>query len=368
MQVARRIGPVSVPSAVGYVLAAAVPVALTLLVAWFRWPAFVFEHAAVLVVLVFATRWGLGPALVTSFATVGADNILLREPIGQPAITGFRDALDLILFAVVAVTISVLVARTRAERAAAQAAAERERRAREERDRLIDAVSHDLATPLSVISANLQFARLQRVSNHDLKRLLTRVETATMRATALMRTLADAKALDEDGLRLDLEPIDLRRVVTPVVEMFDRLSERHTVLCAAPDRPIIVEGDADRLRRVVENLISNAIKYSPEGGSVEVSIEADDHHALLCVRDYGIGISPEALPRIFERNYRASEAIARAPGLGLGLSIAAEIIARHDGTIQATPTDPCGATFTVRLPLSAAAASSRTARRLRSTS
>ena len=366
MQITRRpFGPL-VSSAVGYTLAAAVPAALTVMVAWFRWPAFVFEHVAVLVVLAFAMRWGVGPAVLASLVAVGADNVLLREPIGQPAITGFRDALDLVLFGSVGVTISILVTRIRAERAAAQAAADRERRAREDRDRLIDTVSHDLATPLSVISANLQFARLQRTTEQDFKRLLTRVETATMRATALMRTLADAKALDEAGLQLDVQAVDLRRVVTPLVEMFDRLSERHTVLCAAPDRPVLIDGDADRLRRVVENLISNAIKYSPEGGSVEVSVDATEDEGLICVRDYGIGISAEALPHIFERRYRAAEAARSAPGLGLGLSIAAEIVSRHRGSIHASATDPCGATFTVRIPLSTAVTASREPRRLRS--
>ena len=366
MEIRRRWAALRVSSALGYTLALVVPTALTFVVAWFRWPAFLFEHVALLVVLGFAMRWGLGPAIVASLAAVSADNVLLREPIGQPAISGVRDALDLLLFATVGVIISILITRIRAERAAAQAAAQRERRAREDRDRLVGAVSHDLATPLSVISANLQFARLQRITEQDLKRLLTRMETATLRATALVQTLADAKALDDDALALDLHAMDLRRVVAPLVEMFDRLSERHTVLCAVPERPIIIEGDADRLRRVVENLISNAIKYSPEGGSVEVTVDATEDHALVSVRDYGIGVSAESLPHIFDRHYRAAEATRSAPGLGLGLSIAAEIVARHRGSIEVTPTDPCGATFTVRLPLSPAGALSRRPRRLRS--
>jgi signal transduction histidine kinase len=174
---------------------------------------------------------------------------------------------------------------------------------------------------------------------------------ATVRATALLRTLADAKALDSEEMTLDLATVDLREVVEPVVAMFDRVSERHTLLLTLPDGAVPVRGDADRLRRVVENLISNAIKYSPDGGLVEVSLASEHGEAVLRVRDYGIGISKEAMPHIFERHYRAREAASRAAGLGLGLSIAAELVARHHGTIYASDTDPCGATFTVRLPL-----------------
>jgi signal transduction histidine kinase len=107
----------------------------------------------------------------------------------------------------------------------------------------------------------------------------------------------------------------------------------------------------DRVQRVLENLINNAIKYSPDGGAVEVSISSTADRAVISVRDHGIGISPAVLPRIFEASYRAPEAITCAPGLGLGLSIAAHVISRHDGTIEAEPAERCGTRVTVRLPL-----------------
>jgi signal transduction histidine kinase len=97
--------------------------------------------------------------------------------------------------------------------------------------------------------------------------------------------------------------------------------------------------------------INNAIKYSPDGGTVELSISSDGDHAVVRVRDYGIGISSEALPRIFEASYRAREAATCAPGLGLGLSIASQVIARHGGTIEAAPVEGRGTIVTVRLPL-----------------
>jgi signal transduction histidine kinase len=258
----------------------------------------------------------------------------------------------LLLFAAVAVVISELVRRAHAARMVAEQAAERERRAREDRDRLIATVTHDLATPLTVLSGTVQFVKRHRTSSEaDLSRLLARLETASARATALVRTLADAQALESAEFSLRTDTHDLRAVVRPIVEMMDRFSERHPIVLHAPDHPVNVNVDGERFQRVVENLINNAIKYSPDGGAVELSISCDREHAVIRVRDYGIGISSEDLPRIFEASYRAREAAARAPGLGLGLSIASQVIARHGGTIAAAPAQQRGAIMTVQLPL-----------------
>lgn len=333
---------------VGYIAAVAAPVAITYLVAWLRMPPFVFEHLVVLLVLGVAVPWGLRPSIVAAVTSVLSDNILLRDPIGSPTISGYRDVLDLALFATVAVVVSGLVTRARAAQLVAQHAAERERHALEQRERLIATVSHDLATPLSVLSGTVQLARNAREAV-DWPRLLDRLETASARATSLVRTLSDAQALASDGLELRLETHDLRTLVSPIVTMMDRLSERHQVDLAAPDYPVLVEADGDRLQRVIENLVNNGIKYSPEGGAVNVSVAIDGDHALLAVRDHGIGISPEALPRIFETSYRAPEAAAHAPGLGLGLSIAAQVVVRHGGTISAAPAEGVGTVVSVRL-------------------
>ncbi len=336
----------------GFTAAIVIPAAITMLVATLQLPPFVFEHLVVLLVVGIAVPWGLGPAVAAAIVSVLADNVLLREPVGRPTITGYRDVIDLLLFAVVAIIVSELVRRAHVARVAAEQAAARERLAREERDRLIATVTHDLATPLTVLTGTLQFARRRGANlESDLPRLLARLETASGRATSLVRTLADAQALEADQFEIRAAPVDLRKVVAPLVEMMDRLSERHPVVLAAPDAPVIVRADADRLQRVVENLVNNAIKYSPGGGAVEVSIAAADRVAVLQVRDYGIGIAPDALPRIFDRSYRAPDAAAHAPGLGLGLSIAAQVVARHGGTIEAAAADAAGTIVTVRLPL-----------------
>jgi signal transduction histidine kinase len=338
--------------AAGYAAALAVPIAITYGVAQLNMPSFVFEHLVVLLVLGVAIPWGLGPAVLAAIVSVVSDNVLLTEPIGRPTITGVRDVIDLALFATVAVVVSGLMRRAHTARLAAEAAVERERQAREDLDRLLATITHDLATPLSVLNGTVQFARRRgAISDVDLSGLLNRLETASGRATSLVKTLSDAQALESDGFDLKLGTHDLCPLVASIVHMMNRLSERHPVILAVPECPVVVRADGERLQRVVENLVNNAIKYSPDGGAVEVSVALDGHHAVLRVRDYGIGISPDALPRIFDRAYRAPEAAAHAPGLGLGLSIAAQVVARHGGTIDAAAADGRGTIVSVRLPM-----------------
>jgi signal transduction histidine kinase len=335
---------------VGYAAAVLVPAAATLIAARVEIFGRVFEQAMLLLVVAFALRWGMRVAAFTAIVGVGADDVLLRTPI-HPQFTPERDVLDVTVFVAVAVIVGWLVTTAQHERRRAEAAATRERRARAERDRLIATVSHDLATPLGVIRGTLQFVRRRGSDMDDLPRLLDRLDTAAMRATSLVRTLADAQALDSGDLMLRLRPLDLREVVAPIAHMIDRLSDRHPVVLATPDIAVQVIGDSERLQRVVENLINNAIKYSPDGGAVEVALSMRDGQAILEVRDYGIGISPEALPHIFERSYRAPEAAATAPGLGLGLNISAQIVMRHGGNLQARPAEPRGAILTLKLPI-----------------
>jgi signal transduction histidine kinase len=355
----------------GYAAALVIPIALTYGVTWLNMPPFVFEHLVVLLVVAVAVPWGLGPAVVAAVVSVVSDNVLLREPVGRPTIAGYRDVLDLALFATVAVVVSGLMRRANTARVVSQEAADRERRAREDRDRLIATVTHDLATPLSVLSGTVQLARQRGATSElDWSRLLGRLETASARATSLVRMLSDAQALESDGFGLDVETHDLRALVSPIVQMMDRFSDRHPVILGAPQCPVMVRADGARLQRVLENLVNNAIKYSPDGGAVEVFLTLERERAVLRVRDHGIGISPGALPHIFERSYRAPEAAAHAPGLGLGLSIAAQVVARHRGTMDAAAAEGGGTIVSVRLPLASAdadrtglAAGEQTARR-----
>ena len=142
----------------GYAAALLVPIAATLFVAFAGVPTFIFEHLIVLWTVAVAITWGMGPAITAAVVATFNDNLLFDEPIGQPAITGLRDMVDLALFVAVAVSVAWLVARARREKAHAEAAVARERLAREEQERLVATVAHDLANPLAVIQGTLQFA------------------------------------------------------------------------------------------------------------------------------------------------------------------------------------------------------------------
>lgn len=338
-------------SAIGFAIAFLSPIVATLLVWRTGVPSYVFEHLIVLMVVAAAVRWGLSSAVVMAVTAVAADDLLLREPFGSPSISGLRDVFDLLLFLAVALAVGWLVARSERDRRAAEAAAARERRAREERDRLIATITHDLANPLSAIQGTVQFAQRFGTTNEmDLVRLLSRLDTAAGRATSLLRTLADAKSLDAGELRLQRRPVDLRELVSRVVLMFDTMSDRHPIVLRAPERLTPIDCDVDRIQRVLENLIGNAIKYSPDGGCVEVVITGDAAGVSVTISDQGIGISPESLPHIFERAFRAPEAAQAAPGLGLGLHTAAEIVRLHGGRLTAAPREPRGTVMTLQLP------------------
>lgn len=340
---------------VGYVVAVVIPLVATIVVALLRLPAFVFEHLIVLLVLAVAIPWGLAPAMVTALTAVVADDVVLREPFGRPTVSGPRDVADLLLFAVVALVVSSLVRRAQESRVAARQAAERERRAREDRERLVATVTHDLATPLAVLSSTVEFARRGGLaSGVDVSRLLDRLDAACLRATSLVRTLAEARGLEQGGLDLRIQPVDITAALTRVVLMMDRLSDRHPVTLSAPREPVVIDADGERLDRVFENLIGNAIKYTPDGGLVEVRLVQDAEDAVITVRDRGIGIAADALAHIFEPTYRAPEAAASTPGLGLGLSIALQIVQGHGGCIDARAAEGGGTCVAVRLPLSTA--------------
>jgi signal transduction histidine kinase len=338
--------------ACAYAVGIALPLVVMFVGAQLTLPAFIFEHLMIVLVVGLAVAAGRGPAIIAALAGGVGDNILLREPIGRPAITGVRDAVDLGLFLGVAIVVGWLVDRLRTAKEKAVRAAYGERLAREELDRLIATVTHDLATPLSAIQGTIQFARKHAaLSEVDIVRLLLRVETAAARATSLVKALADAKSIEAHSFALILRPVDFRGIVEPIVRVLDRLSERHPMAVAIDAHPLVIEGDADRLGRVVENLVTNAIKYSPMGGAIEVCLGEEHGSAVLTVRDHGIGVSDDARDQVFALGYRAPEAVGVAPGLGLGLYTAAEIIRRHGGTIEVAAAEGAGTIFTVRLPL-----------------
>ena len=208
--------------------------------------------------------------------------------------------------------------------------------------------SHELRTPLAVIRANAEFLQQEQPENVEARDIVSETDRLSSLVDAL---LAVARDDDRSAKALHMQ-VDLAEVVEATVASFRTVTTDHELelTYATPD-DLMVMGDRDQLRQVLVILLDNAVRYTPAGGRIHVQARADGKEAVLTVHDTGIGIPEEALPRVFERFYRADDARNRqSGGVGLGLAIARELVTRHSGRISVTSTEGAGSTFTVRLP------------------
>jgi signal transduction histidine kinase len=208
--------------------------------------------------------------------------------------------------------------------------------------------SHELRTPLAVIRANAEFLQQEQPENVEARDIVSETDRLSALVDALLAVARD----DDRGARALHMQVDLAEVVEATVASFQTVTTDHELELthASPDE-LMVMGDRDQLRQVLVILLDNAVRYTPAGGRIHVQARADGKEAVLTVHDTGIGIPEEALPRVFERFYRADDARNRqSGGVGLGLAIARELVTRHSGRISVTSTEGAGSTFTVRLP------------------
>jgi signal transduction histidine kinase len=213
-------------------------------------------------------------------------------------------------------------------------------------------IAHELRNPLAVQRANLEALQdgIYPLSSESLQPILEQNLLLT-RIVQDLRTLA----LAESGqMPLERTEIDISSLVQRLVDRFQPQAARraiHIQLRSCPDCPPI-QADPGRLEQIVGNLLSNALRYTPESGIVELAIGRDRGDVILTVRDHGPGISPEALPKVFERFYRADKSRSREEGgTGLGLAIARRLAEAHNGTLAAENHPMGGALFTLRLPV-----------------
>ncbi|HKT06375.1 MAG TPA: HAMP domain-containing sensor histidine kinase [Gemmatimonadaceae bacterium] len=216
--------------------------------------------------------------------------------------------------------------------------------------------SHELKTPLAVLRADVERSMSGASTRAERMVALEEALHETTRMADLVESLLTLARADEGRFDLHRERVDLEPLAREVFETATILAEPAglTVTMAEPAR-VAVFGDRARLRQLFLNLTTNAIKYTPRGGSVEVSLISYEHTAAFSVRDTGIGISASDLPHIFERFYRADRARSRGTersGFGLGLAISQWIAEAHGGTISVRSRYGRGSTFTVTLPVS----------------
>ena len=216
--------------------------------------------------------------------------------------------------------------------------------------------SHELKTPLAVLRADVERAMHSEQGGTDQLVALEEALQETTRMADLVESLLTLARADEGRFDLMREPVELEPLARDVFETALILGEDAGLQVTMPvANNCIVDGDRIRLRQLFLNLITNAIKYTPRGGEVELSLTADEEEATFTVKDTGIGIAAIDLPNIFDRFYRADRVRSRQSergGFGLGLSISQWIAQAHGGTLNAQSRLHRGSTFTVTLPLS----------------
>jgi two-component system, OmpR family, sensor kinase len=213
--------------------------------------------------------------------------------------------------------------------------------------------SHELQTPLTILKGELEVALRAPRSPEDYRRVLASALEESERIAHLVEGLLLLSRADAGVLRMDRQALALGGLVAEVCEQARVLAEARSVaLKLEAVTPLTIQGDRAHLRRLLLNLVDNAIKYTPAGGQVTLSLQCDDGWAVLRVSDTGIGLAPDEQERIFQRFYRAPEALSRGEvGSGLGLCIARSIAEAHGGHIEVQSAVGCGSTFTVFLAL-----------------
>ena len=214
--------------------------------------------------------------------------------------------------------------------------------------------SHELQTPLTVLKGEIEVGLRSPRRPEEYQAILRSALEETDRIARLVEGLLLLSRSDAGVLRMDRRPVNLKNLIEEVIQEVQPLAGSHSVkLRTGPMELAQVQGDPDHLRRLLLNLVDNGIKYTPPGGSIEISLRLDEKSAILRVSDTGIGIPKEDQEKVFRRFYRTAAARAQGEsGAGLGLAIARSIVEAHGGRIQVESAVGKGSLFTIFLPLS----------------
>ncbi len=216
-------------------------------------------------------------------------------------------------------------------------------------------VAHELRNPLSALklSTALPGRGGASLTPERWERTLALVGRQVERLDRMVGDLLDSTRIEAGKLDLRPEVRDARELAQEVVELYRSGDSGHVLQLSLPELPVLVRADPARLEQVLHNLVSNALKYSPSGSRVDVAVHREGEEVLLSVRDEGIGISEDEKRLLFAPFQRAGNAKRRAPGVGLGLSVARRIVEAHGGRIEVDSTPGIGSVFSVRLPRAA---------------
>ena len=229
---------------------------------------------------------------------------------------------------------------------------------KEERERrlFVSNVSHELRTPLTSVKSYLEALDEGALSEPVAPDFIKVSLDETNRMMRMVTDLLHLSRIDNATSHLDVELINFTAFITFILNRFDKIraqdeEKKYESVREYPSTSVWIESDTDKMTQVIDNILNNAIKYSPDGGKITVSMKTTDDQMILSISDQGLGIPKEDLPKIFDRFYRVDKARSRAQGgTGLGLAIAKEIVKQHNGFIWAKSEYGKGSTFTIVLP------------------
>lgn len=223
---------------------------------------------------------------------------------------------------------------------------------REQQMTFLAGVAHDLRNPLSVLKLAGGLISPQRPlpPEGQIRESWARIRRQIERLERMVSDFLDTASIEAGTLELQVESADLTELARATIQLFEPTAPAHRLSLSAPRDAVLVACDPMRIEQVLNNLVSNAIKYSPRGGEVRVVIEHEDEAIVLTVRDEGVGISLEDLGHLFEAFRRTSTARASAKGVGLGLFVARRIVESHGGRLTVESAPGKGSTFRVEFP------------------